>query len=116
MKKIILCVSLLAVSSLGYAQTPLTTGGKSTLAPAQCLMITTNQTAVIQLSADVVGAYDCTAAAAGVSTAHPKGKGRVFGASSNGGKIRDTATFTEGDAAAAAAAVLTEATTSRDAS
>jgi hypothetical protein len=116
MKKTILCISLLAASSVGFAA-DLTAGGKTALTPTECAMIATGQTANIQLSADVTGSYDCSSSNAGVGTAHPKGKGKSYMASSNGGKIAETSASADfASVAAAQAAAGARATEGKNAS
>ena len=124
MKKTILFSTLLLVSSVGFAQTALSTNAvtstnptKTALTQTQCGMIAANQTATIQLSNEVMGSYDCSTSAAGVGTAHPKGKGKSYMASSNGGKVVETsATADFLTTGAAQSAADTAATAGRNAS
>lgn len=90
MKKTIIAVALIAGSSW-LAAASLTTGGKTALQNGQCSMIATGETANVQLSKDVTGAYDCSSGnSAGVATHHPQGKIMTYSVSSNGGKLVET--------------------------
>jgi len=127
MKKVIIGLSLAVISSMTFAA-DLNAGAKTTVTnstPAtgvtagnvSCDMVASTETATIQLSKDVVGSIDCTSTAAGIATAHPGGKGNVYGASSNGGKLseaKQAAEFT--NAAAAVGVTATQATAMKSAS
>lgn len=89
MKKTIIAVALIASSSW-LAAAALTTGGKTPITQTECGMVATGETANVQLSKDVTGAYDCSTNAAGVATHHPQGKLKTYSASSNGGKLSET--------------------------
>lgn len=122
MKKMIVGLSLLAASSMVFAQTALTNDATTGIASVDltntlCPLVATGETAKIRGSKDVKISYACDASAAGLGTAHPQGKGCSFGASSNGGalaKVCNTAGKFN-DAAAAGTAAGTAATTAKTA-
>ncbi len=125
MKKIAIALIAAFSASSWLAAADLVSGGKTVVvntatttgaSGVNCDMVSTSEVANIQLSKDVVGAIDCTSTAAGVATAHPGGKGRTYGASSNGGKLAETGSAEFANAAAAQAAAGTAATAARNAS
>lgn len=98
MKKIILAVALASSASLSIAGTSLNSGfgsgtGKSTLsvdgtgANFTCAYVADGEIVTIQLSKNVVGAFDCNSAGAAVSAANVKGNAKSYTSTSEGGKI-----------------------------
>lgn len=107
MKKTVIALSLVAASSwIGATSGDFTTGGKTVLGATGgtnpvCEVIATGQTATVNLSTGVSGAYDCSDTSAGVATKHAQGAGKTYAASSNGGKLSES---TDAVGAAATAA------------
>lgn len=122
MKKLIVGLSLLAASSLGFASTEVAQSSdgipSANITQTQCGLVASGETAKLRGSKDVKMYYACSTAAAGVGTAHPQGKGCSFGASSNGGALTKLCNSSGkfDDASAAGTAAGTAADTAKDAS
>lgn len=96
MKKTVIALSLVAASSwIGATSGEFAAGGKTVLVDGaatgnKCEVIATGQTATVNLSTGVSGAYDCSDTSAGVATKHAQGAGKTYAASSNGGKLSES--------------------------
>ena len=102
---LLVALSSAAMAGEGTVRPSGSTPGSADLTQTNCEIIASTETAKIRLSKDVEGAYNCSSTAAGFGTAHPQGKGKRFGASSNGGAIDErTATISDADTASTAAA------------
>lgn len=106
-------VALLAISAATAANAA-TTGGSATASSSFSLTTTDceglKEAVTIQLSAANFGAVSCpSASTAGVGVANMKGKGKRYGASSNGGAITENTDTSIVDATTAAAAAATAA-------
>lgn len=112
MKKTVIALSLVAASAWLAADNSgtFTTSGKTVLVDAaaaganKCDVIAAGQTATVNLSTGVSGAYNCSTTSAGVATYHSQGAGKTYSASSNGGKLSETAGSDVAGAAATAMA------------
>lgn len=113
MKKTLVFVSALALSSSVFAATAFqdggTTGSSTPVDTGACPSL--NEAVSVKLSKNNVGAYDCTggvnigvAVASTVGKAATNGKGTAYGASSSGGAIQEIP-------CAAAACVSSDTTT-----
>lgn len=82
------------------APTALQMGGLTNLGGETpvCTYVKAGEDAKVQLSNNVVGAYDCTSARAKISTANFKGNAKSYTADSEGGKIAAATASTIGGA------------------
>lgn len=92
MKKILMLVAGMALSSSVFAAaTALTAGGTtgSTTSVTTGACSALSETVKVNLSKSNVGAYECTATAVGVAAASTAGKIKVYRANSGGGAVKE---------------------------